>query len=316
MTAPANQIDAALLDRVLSHLEVFVEPFTYCLLSTGWRLSLPPAPRVMLHFVLLGEGVLRMPGEDAYPLGHHWLAIVPQGVGHALESGRVRREQRIDPPGKEAEPPDKLVAGSSEKVELVVACGMIQARYGQSLDLFEHLPGPLSADLSGHPEIRSAFDTLLQEQSDPGPGSMAMQAALMSQCLVRMLRDLSSEPEVSLPWLAALRHPRLAQALERVFADPGAHHTVDSLADRACMSRSSFARRFAEAFGVPPMSFVQNVRMQKAARLLRNEARPVDSVARQVGYASRSYFSRAFKTKFGVSPMVFREEKEMAASGH
>lgn len=100
-----NRIEAGLLDRVLSNLEVFVEPFTYCLLSMGWRLRLPPAPRVMLHFVLLGEGVLRMPRERPCRLGCHWLAIVPQGVSHALESGIVRQERRIAPPGAGAGPP-------------------------------------------------------------------------------------------------------------------------------------------------------------------------------------------------------------------
>lgn len=310
MTKPGNRIEAALLDRVLSDLDVFVEPFTYCLLSMGWRLSLPPAPRVMLHFVLVGKGILRMSRQEAYPLGRHWLAVVPQGVSHSLESGSVKRECRIDPPPADTGPPDRLVAGTSEQVEMVVACGMIQARYGQSLDLFKHLPGALSVDLSGHPEVRSAFDALLREQSDPGPGSVAMQTALMSQCLVQMLRDLSEKADVSLPWLAALRHPRLAQAVERILADPGTHHTVESLADRACMSRSSFASRFADAFGVPPMSFVQNVRMQRAARMLRNGALPVDSVAREVGYASRSHFSRAFKKKFGMSPVAFRQAGE------
>ena len=251
-----------------------------------------------------------MPRAGTYPLGRHWLAVVPQGVSHALESGSVRRERRIDPPPTDAGPPDRLVAGTSEQVEMGVACGMIQARYGQSLDLFEHLPSALSVDLSGHPEVRSAFDALLREQSDPGPGSVAMQAALMSQCLVHMLRDLSEKPDGSLPWLEALRHPRLTQAIEKILADPGAHHTVGSLADRACMSRSSFASRFADAFGVPPMSFVQNVRMQRAARMLRNQTLPVDSVAREVGYASRSYFSRSFKKKFGVTPVAFREKGE------
>lgn len=306
-----NRVETELLDRVLSHLDVSVEPFTYCLLSSGWRLSLPPATGVMLHFVLRGRGIVRVAGADALEVERHWLAIVPEGIGHALESvGRIRRERRIAPSEPGAGPPERLVAGSPEEADLIVACGLIHVRYGESIDLFGHLSGIVTVDLSGHPEVRSAFDGLLREQSEPGPGSRAMQAAQMSQCLVHTLRDLSGGPESALPWLAALRHPRLTRAMERILESPGRRHTVDSLADVACMSRSSFARRFAEAFGSPPMTFVKTIRLKRAARLLDCEAMPVDEVARQVGYSSRSHFSRAFKEQFGVSPVAFREANE------
>lgn len=308
---PVDPVEVELLDRVLSHLDISVEPFTYCLLSSGWRLNLPPAQGVMLHFVLQGRGLICVQRKDTLPVDRHWLAVVPQGMTHALESsGGVRRDLWIDPPEAGAGPPDRLVAGSPEEADLIIACGLIHVRYGETLDLFAHLPGVLTVDLSDHPEVRSAFDGLLQEQSNPGPGSQAMQAAQMSQCLVLMLRNLSGESETVLPWLAALRHPRLTRALDQILESPQKHHTVDSLADVACMSRSSFARRFAEAFGTPPMSFVQNVRLKRAARLLDHETLPVDDVARLVGYSSRSHFSQAFKKRFGLSPVDFREANE------
>ncbi len=104
-----------------------------------------------------------------------------------------------------------------------------------------------------------------------------------------------------------LENPRLAQAVDRVLEDPGAYHTVDSLADVASMSRSAFAQRSAAVFGLPPMRLVHHIRMQSAARLLRqHDELSIDAVAQCVGFSSRSHFSRAFKKHYGVSPIVHR----------
>lgn len=50
-----------LLDKLLDYVTVHSEPFATCLLSSGWRLSLPGPPGVMFHVVMQGNGVLRGP---------------------------------------------------------------------------------------------------------------------------------------------------------------------------------------------------------------------------------------------------------------
>ena len=129
----------------------------------------------------------------------------------------------------------------------------------------------------------------------------------MSQCLVYLLRYLSDQPGDSLPWLSFLEDPELGRALDSIFDRPDGHHTVDSLADAALMSRSTFSARFHEAFGVPPMQFLHDVRLRRSAELFQtNPALTIDQVANRVGFASRSYFSQQFKGRFGLSPAAFR----------
>ena len=128
----------------------------------------------------------------------------------------------------------------------------------------------------------------------------------MTQCLVHMFRRLPSEGSNGLPWLMALRDHRLARALDAVLEEPTAEHSVESLAEVASMSRSTFAERFTAAFGRTPMSFVHHIRMQRAVELLERGGLPVDQVARQTGFTSRSHFSRAFKKHTGLSPILFR----------
>jgi len=294
-----------LLDKLLSTLSVDVEPFALCHISHGWRLRLPAPPVPLLHFVLRGEGAVGGSTEPPRPVAPSWLVVVPPGVTHALQSvGPIAHEHRIDSAG-DGSPVGRLVAGSPDEATLVVACGLVQVRYGPSLNLFAHLRGLLAADLSGVPPVGQAFASILAEQAGLGPGSAAMTKALMTQCLVHFFRAIASTG--SLPWLDALEDSRLGRAIDRILEAPSARHTVDSLAAAASMSRSAFAEKFTGAFGQPPMALVQQVRMQHAAQLLRQATTlSVDEVAERTGYASRSHFSAVFQRQFGTSPAAFR----------
>jgi AraC-like DNA-binding protein len=129
----------------------------------------------------------------------------------------------------------------------------------------------------------------------------------MSQCIVYLFRRLCESGTCSLPWLAALEDERLARALDRILQNPADPHTVESLADVASMSRSAFAETFASAFGLPPMSMVRRIRLERAWKLLeQGDDIPMKTLARRVGFSSRSHFSRAFKRQFGVSPVTRR----------
>jgi AraC-like DNA-binding protein len=135
-----------------------------------------------------------------------------------------------------------------------------------------------------------------------------MTAALMTQCLVHLFRRLPSQDEDALPWLLALQDERLGRVIDMILEEPGAGYTVDTLAEKAAMSRSAFSERFNEFFGRSPMSFVNHVRMQRAAEMLAVESSSIDEICRTVGYSSRSHFSRAFKEHSGMPPNIFRAE--------
>jgi len=300
-----------LLDKLLDYVTVHSEPFATCLLSSGWRLRLPGPPGVMFHFVVQGNGILRGPEGEEYPLERFYLAVVPSGVRHALECGiDVQSERIIDAPPT-GEGVVRLVVGTQVSAELRVACGAVNVTYGDSLGLFHRLREIIVADLSGYPQVRLAFEGILAEQGGATEGSATLTRALMTQCIVYLLRYLSEQSDGRLPWLPGLEDPNLSRAVDAIFEHPEAPHTVDSLADEAIMSRSVFAERFRETFGSTPISFLHDIRLRKAAEQLRhNGSTSIEQVAHRVGFNSRSHFSRAFKDHFGVSPAAFREGLE------
>lgn len=303
-----------LLERLLANLAVTVESFAVCVVSSGWRLRMDGLPWVTLHFVLHGEGLLRSRGRRPQRIGPSTLAIVPPRLPHSIESGtRVAHETSTRDSSEGHDGLLEFVAGSGAGRDLEVACGRIQVAYAGSLGLFDLLRESIVLDFSASEEMRSAFERLLDEQRSLSPGSEAMMTAVMTECLVLVFRRLGLSPDCSLPWLVALDDPRLARVLDDVLEHPERPHSVDSLAARAFMSRSSFAQRFAATFERTPMAFVRDVRLRHGAQLLRETDLPVDAVGRRVGFASRSQFSRAFRDYFGRTPARFRDESPLRA---
>jgi AraC family transcriptional activator of mtrCDE len=301
-----------LLDKLLDYVTVHSEPFATCLLSSGWRLSLPGPPGVMFHFVMQGRGVLRGPEGEQYSLERFSLAVVPSGVTHTLECGPDVRSERVVEAPPTGEGIVRLVAGSQGSTELRVACGAVNVTYGDSLGLFQRLREIIVADLSGYPQVRSAFEGILAEQGGATEGSATLTRALMTQCIVYLLRYLSEQSDGRLSWLPGLEDPNLSRAVDVMFEHPEAPHSVDSLADEAIMSRSVFAERFRAAFGSTPISFLHDLRLRRAAEQLRQKGETsVEQIAHRVGFNSRSHFSRAFKDHFGVSPAAFRESLDL-----
>ena len=184
--------------------------------------------------------------------------------------------------------------------------------YGDSLGLFQCLREIIVADLSGYPQVRLAFEGILAEQGGANQGSVALTRALMTQCIVYLLRHLSERSDGRLPWLAGLEDPNPTRAVDLIFERPEAAHTVDSLADVAIMSRSVFAERFRSTFGCTPISSLHDIRLRRAAELLRQRGdMSIEQVAHRVGFNSRSHFSLSFKDHFSISPAAFREGRAL-----
>ena len=72
------------------------------------------------------------------------------------------------------------------------------------------------------------------------------------------------------------------------------------------LSRSGFYRRFSALVGEPPERHLWNLRLDAAARLLRESQFSVKQVAFAVCDKSPAHFCRAFRARFGVSPLAWR----------
>ena len=78
--------------------------------------------------------------------------------------------------------------------------------------------------------------------------------------------------------------------------------TLDAIAGEAALSRFHLSRSFAEVHGLPPLAYHRRLRLEGAARLLREGAASPTELSERLGYGSLSAFTRAFRQAYGVPP--------------
>lgn len=78
---------------------------------------------------------------------------------------------------------------------------------------------------------------------------------------------------------------------------------VEQLSQDMCMSRMSLYRKIQALCGLSPNEFIKDVRLKKAAAILKKHPNiMISTLATKVGFATSKYFSKCFKEKFGVLP--------------
>jgi AraC family transcriptional regulator, regulatory protein of adaptative response / methylphosphotriester-DNA alkyltransferase methyltransferase len=81
---------------------------------------------------------------------------------------------------------------------------------------------------------------------------------------------------------------------------------LGDVARRISASPRQLQRAYAEIGGTTFRTHLTDVRMRRAAELLRTTTASVHDVARRVGYRQAAQFAKAFRSRHGVAPSVFR----------
>lgn len=85
--------------------------------------------------------------------------------------------------------------------------------------------------------------------------------------------------------------------------------TVQQVAEFAGVHRSYFTQVFTGETGLPPMKYLQKIRMDKAKRLLIETDASVTEIALSLGYPNLYSFTRAFKMYYKESPLALRKTR-------
>lgn len=83
---------------------------------------------------------------------------------------------------------------------------------------------------------------------------------------------------------------------------------VATLAEKSGMEQKQLYRKVKQLTGYSPIAYMKQLRMKKAAVLLREKQFTVSEVMYMVGYTNASYFTRCFSEEFGITPKQYREQ--------
>lgn len=83
--------------------------------------------------------------------------------------------------------------------------------------------------------------------------------------------------------------------------------TLEDIARYVCLSPTYFSSLFKTETGQGFLSYLQNMRIDRAKQLLRETSVSIGDIAKMVGYADVKYFSKLFMKETGIKPSVYRK---------
>jgi transcriptional regulator GlxA family with amidase domain len=88
---------------------------------------------------------------------------------------------------------------------------------------------------------------------------------------------------------------------------------VEELVRRSGLPERTIKRRFTNATGLAPISYVQHLRVEEAKRRLERTTKPVDQISFEVGYEDPASFRRLFRRVTHVTPGDYRQKFRLPA---
>lgn len=301
------------LSVLLQNVHLFETKY-YRLNGTGnWSYSLTRQDTILFYLVMSGGFCIDV-GNGPRETHAGDMIMIPSAHQHVSYALNYHSD--------EAQPLDELLTsckehaldlkgdGDSEASLILIECKYDKAMIRPLLSVLPPILPEVNDEDDGRFEVIDVEIRLLTlEAEHERMGKTAVINHWASIMMIECLRVyIESLPEATENWLKAMKDPFLTKALGAMHEMPSENWTINKLAEVAGMSRSSFAQRFKEVVGIPPLTYLMDYRLRLAARYLRLQQNSISRISGLVGYASDSTFSQAFKRVYGISPKAYRQQ--------
>lgn len=228
-----------------------------------------------LFYVVGGQGHIQV-DQELHPITAGQLVILGPNVMHTEVS-------------RNASPLEYVVLGI-EGLELV-------SREGQDsrFRILDHLEA-----------VTSCLGNILRESRDELPGSDTICQAYTEILVTHLMRSTdvglgnASPASVNSQCVAVRRY------IDAHFKESLA---LDDLATMAHINKYYLAHTFKEEYGVSPIRYQLERRIEEGCYLLRQTDLSLAQISRILGFSSSSYFSQAFRNSQGLSPSEYRRRE-------
>lgn len=306
-----------LLSDILTNLSMRGTLYFRTSFTKPWGVAVPRYENVArFHYAHRGDCLVDIDGiDEAVHLAQGDLVIIPHGASHDLKSDhgselevmpldRVLEQSGFDGRGV-------LVFGGSEThSETQLICGHFSFEPHSKHILMERLPPFIRLKNYGENAGKWMEATLRVIGDEAGSQKMGgdLIALKMSEVILAQAIRSFIEGDDAIEWgLAGFSDKNLRRALDAFHKHADKNWTVESLAQAAGMSRTSFAVLFQKKMLMTPMEYVTGWRIEIAKRMLAKPSIALTDVAQSAGYASDSAFARVFKKETGLTPAGFRK---------
>lgn len=134
------------------------------------------------------------------------------------------------------------------------------------------------------------------------PGDLVLVLGELIATIGVAVAALEGSPEVT------PMHPAVEATLERLESEIERPWRVSDLARAVNLDEKYLIKRFRAEVGVPPLTYLARLRVERAAALLADRELSITRVGEAVGWPDGAHFSRRFHDLMGVSPRQYRHD--------
>ena len=146
------------------------------------------------------------------------------------------------------------------------------------------------------PDMPAVFGRILQEQCTQT--STFSITSLIGHALSQLPVD---------SWPLIPKDTRIVAMMSYMQANTHRLIPNSELARQCHLSEAGMIRRFTQLLGISPQAFFADLRLDEAARQLRQQQhQSIEQIADATGFYDRSHFSKRFTLRFGISPVEYR----------
>jgi len=286
-----------------------------CEFGDAWRADHEAlaAGNTPYHIVMSGQCCLELPGGvERRLLKAGDILVLPRGSAHVLRSlDGVSADGRAAPIDLREQGAIRVKrnVGDAQRPDVEILCGFFEFNAERHSFLIDSLPDYFVVPTASGPELenlRALVGLMSHEALRPRIGAEAIINELSTALFAMVLRAYVETQVLPAGGLALLTSTPMRAALQAIMDEPGRDWKVSDLARLAHMSRASFAKAFTRLSDRTPMAVLAQLRMERAAILLRTSKATVGAVAEEVGYRSEAAFNRAFTRHAGAGPGSYR----------
>ncbi|WP_246704261.1 AraC family transcriptional regulator [Rhizobium sp. P38BS-XIX] len=302
------------LDLLAPVLRVRPELQDFCRFGGSWSVSHSSAGEgwAAFHIVVKGRCVIERPGSKPVNLEAGDVLLLPHGDGHVAYGVNGRDGLRQTTTTYREHIRFKQTEGDEIDTELV--CGRLHLESASENLLLRTLPPVILLRLSGLRRYAELIATIRDELQDARPGAASIARDLSSALFVMLLRQHLEEEPPTTGLLALLSARETARAAAAMVADPAKSWNLEELASLAAVSRATLVRAFRRLSGMPPQTFLTELRLGLARNRVIHTSDTLADIAVAVGYQSEAALSRAMHRRFATRPGAMRKSQHEISS--
>lgn len=249
----------------------------------------------MLASMIRGKKIMHLPGTPSFEFMPGESVIVPGN-----------KTMHIDFPEAQAQNPTQCLtlAIAPDKVQQVTEllndrAPLIDNAQGWTF-------GESSFFLTNDAPIHHLITRLIYIFTENNRAKEVFASLVLQELLVRLMQTQARS--LLLAPVATHAHiNRLAHVAQYINAHLHRNLHIKELADEACMSEPNFYRIFKQTFGITPVEYINQQRIELASKLLRTTSACLADISSRCGFNNMTYFMKLFRRETGFSPTQYRK---------